>query len=123
MLRDERGFTLVEMIIVMIIVSVLILMAISSYRGYRDRANDVAAKESMYSILPAISAYYVDNESYSGMTLAGLKSAYNAGLNLSHYSLGSVAPMNAAYCVQTVSGDRTWRKNGPQAVVERQSCP
>jgi prepilin-type N-terminal cleavage/methylation domain-containing protein len=122
-LRDERGFTLVELIIVMIVVAVLIVIALSSYRGYRERANDVAAKENVYNALPAVSAYYVEHESYAGMTLAELKSSYNAGMNLSQYSLGSVAPTDATYCLESSSGNRVWRKNGPEAALERQSCP
>jgi prepilin-type N-terminal cleavage/methylation domain-containing protein len=122
-LRDERGFTLVELIIVMFVVGILMLMALTSYRGYRDRANDSTAKENVYTLLPAISVYFVDHESYENMTLAELKSDYNAGINVSKYSFGSVVPTDETYCIQSSSGDRTWRKYGPHAPLERQACP
>ena len=122
-LRDTRGFTLVELIIVMIVVAILMLAALSSYLGYRNRANDSAAKENVYNALPAISAYYVDNDSYSGMTLAGLKATYNGGLDVGLYSFGSVMPNATTYCIQSSSGGRTWRKNGPHGDLESQACP
>jgi prepilin-type N-terminal cleavage/methylation domain-containing protein len=122
-LRDERGMTLVELIIVMILVAILILIAVSAYRGYRDRANNAAAREKIYNILPAVSGYFVDHESYVGMTIAGLKADYDGGINVADYSLGSVAPSDTSYCIQSSSGDRTWRKSGPAAELEPQPCP
>ena len=115
--------TLVELIIVMMLVAILMLVAVSAFRGYRDRANDAAAKENIYTVLPVISAYFVDHESYAGMNLAVLKSAYDAGINPARYALGSVPPTDTTYCIQSSSGDRTWRKNGPDADVEPQPCP
>jgi prepilin-type N-terminal cleavage/methylation domain-containing protein len=122
-LRDERGMTLVELIIVMMLVAILMLVAVSAFRGYRDRANNTAAKENIYTVLPAVSGYFVDHDSYAGMTLAGLKADYDSGINPAHYSLGSVPPTDTTYCIQSSSGDRTWRKNGPDADVEPQPCP
>jgi prepilin-type N-terminal cleavage/methylation domain-containing protein len=122
-LRDERGMTLVELIIVMILVGILILLATTTFRGYRERANNTAAKENIYNVLPAVSGYFVDHSSYTGMTIAGLKATYNAGINPAHYSLGSVPPSDTSYCIQSSSGDRTWRKNGPSADLEPQPCP
>jgi Tfp pilus assembly protein PilE len=115
--------TLVELIIVMILVAILVLIAVTAFRGYRDRANNAAAKENIYNVLPAISGYFVDHESYTGMTIAGLKAEYNAGINVGDYSLGSVPPSDTTYCIQSSSGDRTWRKNGPDADLEPQPCP
>jgi type IV pilus assembly protein PilA len=116
--------TLVEMVIVVIVVGILLAIAISSYLGYRERANDSAAQSSLYVLFPSIQAYYVDhNESYSGMTFAELKANYDSGIDPARYSFGSVPPANGTYCVQSSSGDRTWRKNGPTAELERQACP
>jgi prepilin-type N-terminal cleavage/methylation domain-containing protein len=120
-LRGERGFTLVEILVVVVIIAILSTLALSTYIGYRERAHDAAAQENIHRIIPSIQAYFVDHDSYSGMTLAELTTDYDAGLDSSHYSLSGVA--QSTFCVQSTSAARTWRKNGPNAALERQSCP
>jgi type IV pilus assembly protein PilA len=122
-LRDERGMTLVEMVIVVIVLGILVAIATASYMGYRERANDSAAQSNIYALVPSIQAYFVDHESYSGLTLDILKTSYDGGIDPGRYSFGTVAPAEGTYCVQTSSGGRTWRKNGPSADLERQPCP
>jgi prepilin-type N-terminal cleavage/methylation domain-containing protein len=121
-LRAERGFTLVEILVVLVVIGIFLLIAVSTYLGYRERAQDAAAQESIHRVMPSIQAYFVDHDSYSGMTLAELKTEYDAALNPAAYSLGSVPPTHSTFCVQSSSSGRTWRKNGPAADLERQAC-
>jgi type IV pilus assembly protein PilE len=122
-LRDERGFTLIEVFVVVIVIGILSTLALSSYIGYRERANDTAAQENLHRIIPSIHGYFVDHDSFSGMTLAGLSIAYDSSLDPADYSFGTAAPTQTTYCVQTTLSGHTWRKYGPAAALERQSCP
>jgi Tfp pilus assembly protein PilE len=115
--------TLIELVVVIIIIAILLVIATSSYMGYRERANDTAAQSNIYNLVPSIQGYYVDHESYVGMTLGGLKASYDSGIDPTLYSFGTSAPTESTYCVQTSSGGRTWRKNGPTAEPERLACP
>jgi prepilin-type N-terminal cleavage/methylation domain-containing protein len=121
-LRAERGFTLVEVLVVVIVIAILSMLALSMYIGYRERAHDAAARENIHRIFPSIQAYFVDHDSYAGMTVPGL-AVYDAALEPTMYSLGSVAPTDTHFCVQSSSSGQTWRKNGPDAALERQDCP
>jgi prepilin-type N-terminal cleavage/methylation domain-containing protein len=122
-LRSERGFTLVELLVVLVLIGILLGIALTTYVGYRDRANNTVAQDNIHRIMPAIHAYFVDHDSYSGMTLANLKVQYDAGIDPADYSFGSVPPSDSSFCVQSSSSDRTWRKNGPTASFEPQACP
>jgi prepilin-type N-terminal cleavage/methylation domain-containing protein len=122
-LRDERGFTLVEILVVIIVIAILSAIAVSSYRGYQKRAHDTAAQEQVHQIVPAVHAYFVEHDSYAGMTIAGLRSSYDNAIDPADYSLGTVPPTDSTYCIQSSSEGSTWRKNGPTAALEPQACP
>jgi len=121
-LRGQKGFTLIEMMIVVNILGILMLVAMPAYMSMRGRAEDGANKGNVRSVLPLIDAYFQDNNSYSGMTLAGLQTTYDQGLEVSKYALASVS--DTTYCIQSPAtvGSHTWRKNGPGALFEKDHC-
>ena len=67
--RNQRGMTLVELLVVLIVLAILLLLATASYLGYRERANDSAAQSNIHGLIPSMQAYFVDQESYTGMTI------------------------------------------------------
>ena len=85
--REEKGFTLIELLVVVIILAILTAIAIPSYLSFTDRANRSAAKADVRSIIPSVESYYADNGTYAGMSVAGLKAAYDQSLNASVYSV------------------------------------
>jgi general secretion pathway protein G len=61
--RDgERGFTLIELIIVMAIIALLASIAIPSYVKSIKKANEAVLKEDLHTIRTAIDSYTVDRE-------------------------------------------------------------
>lgn len=118
-MASQEGFTLVELLVVMIIMAILLAIAVQSIQGFRTRAADVTAAANVREALPSILAYYSDNETYIGMTPAGLRSAYDtattASLVLADLTIDS-------YCVQATVSSRTWRKDGPDGLIEQGSC-
>ena len=107
----EDGFTLIELLVVVAILGALLAIAVPSYLGFEGRAADHAAKANIRAALPNAEAYYSDNGSYTGMTVAALQS-YDAGLasNLSIY--GSPG---ATYCLTDTEHGHTWSVRGPGA--------
>src|SRR5213592_2945899 len=87
--NEEKGFTLIELLVVVIILGILTAIAVPSYLSFRGRAEDSANKSNVRSVIPSIESYYADNNTYSTMTLALLKTNYDQALDLSKYSLAN----------------------------------
>jgi type IV pilus assembly protein PilA len=97
--RDEGGFTLIELLVVLVIIGILLAIAVPSYLGFKDRAERRAAASNVRAAIPAVEAYYADNNTYTGMDLSALK-GIDQGL-----ALESVTVLNsgAGYCIQSDS--------------------
>jgi len=62
--RDE-GFTLIELMVVVMIIAVLIAIAIPSFLGFRNSAQDRGAQSELRNVLLAEKAYWLDNGDYT----------------------------------------------------------
>ncbi len=114
----EGGFTLIELLVVIIIIGILLAIAIPSYLKFRDRANESAAKANVRASIPAVEAYYADNNQYTGMTLSGLQASYDAGVkNIVIVSAGA-----SSYCIRSTVGQATFYKNGPSGDITATAC-
>ena len=67
-MKDEDGFTLIELMVVVLIIAILIAIAIPTFLGLRARAQDRAAQSDLRNALTAAKAYYTDSDSYTGFT-------------------------------------------------------
>jgi type IV pilus assembly protein PilA len=71
--RDgEEGFTLIELMVVVLIIAILIAIAIPTFLGARERAQNSAAKSDLRNALAAAKTFYTDTETYTGMGVAEL---------------------------------------------------
>lgn len=66
-LTNEEGFTLVELMVVVLIIAILVAIAIPTFLGARESAQDRAAQSDLRNALTAEKVYYVDNENYTAV--------------------------------------------------------
>jgi type IV pilus assembly protein PilA len=62
--KDEKGFTLIELMIVIAIIGILAAIAIPQFSSYRKRAYDGAVQADIRNAATACEAYYVDHKTY-----------------------------------------------------------
>lgn len=63
-LDSERAFTLVELMVVMMIMSILAAIAIPSYRTHQLKARETVLSEDLYQMRRAVDSYYADKGKY-----------------------------------------------------------
>ncbi len=60
----KRGFTLVEILIVMTLIGILVAIIIPNYSSSVIRAREAVLKENLFLIRDAINKFYIDKKKY-----------------------------------------------------------
>jgi type IV pilus assembly protein PilA len=70
---SESGFTLVELLVVMLILGILAAIAIPTFFNQRDKARDASAKEAARTAQTAMETYAIDHQGkYTGADATAL---------------------------------------------------
>jgi len=116
-MKNQQGFTLIELMIVIAIIGILAAIAIPQFSAYRQRAYNSSANSDLKNAATAQEAYYVDNESYTS-TIGNLIGTY--GLYTSEKVVFlSMAGDITSYTMKAyhTSGNVTYSIKGPGGSV------
>lgn len=85
-LGNKKGFTLIELIVVIGIIGVLAAIAIPFYAQYKERAYDSDTKSHLHNIYLACKGYWNDEGSASNCTVP-----IASGTNYGYLQTGSIS--------------------------------
>ncbi len=75
--HKDEGFTLIELMVVLVVIGILMAIAIPTFLGAKNKANDRSAQENVRNALTAEKEFFTDNQSYTitSASLAALEPA------------------------------------------------
>jgi type IV pilus assembly protein PilA len=104
--RDEDGFTLIELMVVVLIIAILLAIAIPTFLGARERANDRAAQSSLRNAVTAAKTLFTDSQDYEDATVTNL-TAVEPSLTFSATGTASATNKEVSVDGGTVSATTT----------------
>ena len=70
-LKDESGFTLIEILIVIVIIGILAAIALAMFTTQKDKGHDADAKSNAAGLAAAMKSCYVETADYNDCDGAG----------------------------------------------------
>lgn len=108
-LGTHSGFTIVELLIVVVVIGILATVTVAAYGGVQGRSHDAAVRSDLSNMAKKIKIYAIENGTYprgdaqvGSLNLKLAKSSYG-----DHYYNGS-SYYNLVYCWPTVADPHTF---------------
>lgn len=95
-LQNQRGFTLIELMVVVAIIGILASIAIPNFLKYMARSRQSEAKTNLGGIFVSETSYYGDNSRYGSFNEVGFVLATSTGGTSNRYTYRSPAAGGAA---------------------------
>jgi type IV pilus assembly protein PilA len=103
--HDEEGFTLIELMVVVLIIAILIAIAIPTFLGAQNRARDRGTQSDLRNALTAAKTIATDDSGlFTNVTTSSLTSAEGA---LTFVAVASASTSSIGVLVDTASTPQT----------------
>ena len=109
--REDEGFTLIELMVVVLIIAILLAIAIPTFLGARNAANARSAQSDLRNALTAEQTYWTNNQGWDTTPAAGTAGSVAATETALNWVSGAAAAVKPGNSV-LVSGADVTANNG-----------
>ncbi len=120
--KKDLGFTLVEILVVIGIISVLAAIATMQYQKFKIRSFDITAKSDLRNAIPALEAYFAEYNTFPATLASLLASGFNLSKDVSFTKYKVETMQNGEPTVhmhlEHASSPNAWHANYPKEGIE-----
>ena len=103
--RDQKGFTIVELLIVIVVIGILAALVVTTYSGIQAKARDSKRKTDLQALQTQIEAYYAENNAYPSNTNINTVSWRNT--NMKSLNVEAMKDPSSSAATPTLKNDAT----------------
>ncbi|HRJ06637.1 MAG TPA: prepilin-type N-terminal cleavage/methylation domain-containing protein [Candidatus Saccharibacteria bacterium] len=103
MKKAVSGFTIVELLIVVVVIAILAVMTVVAFNGVQNRANDSVVQNDLRALAKKMRLYHIDNSAYPSTFPALESMQYKASGGA--YAITPTVSRNHIYCIATGLND------------------
>jgi prepilin-type N-terminal cleavage/methylation domain-containing protein len=120
-MNRRKGFTIVELLVVMLLIGALSSMAVPRFRGYKARAFIATMQSDLGNLKIAQEAYWAENQRYATDTTS-LELRISANVAIAITSQNVVGGYTAVARHVNVPGQQCQMSMGPEAAPREQGA-
>jgi prepilin-type N-terminal cleavage/methylation domain-containing protein len=117
-IKNQSGFTIVELLIVVVVIAILAAITIVSYNGIQNRAKQSAAQTAATQGGKKVNLWLVDNPSQSPTTAQFNELVGTSNSSQYQYTAGS----NGEFCVTATNGSFSYYVSNAQSSPKSGAC-
>jgi prepilin-type N-terminal cleavage/methylation domain-containing protein len=116
--KNEKGFTLIETMVVVAIIGIISSMAVPNFLSYKAKAGDTVAKANLKTAMKCLNLYFIENDTFpetsDDMLAAGF--SLSNDVSFTRYSIGTFGDGQPTVHmhIKHSSSSNSWHANYPQ---------
>ena len=119
--QKQSGFTIVELLIVVVVIAILAAITIVAYNGIQNRAKESATSSAASQAAKKVNLFQIDNTSYPADKAAFLALGFTEGSTTYQYSVNNSATPRT-FCVTATTGNISFYTSNLVTSPKKGSC-